>query len=349
MIKIAQRLHPYSHTPGTLCVLPGSCWSVEVFPTRLNFRHLLTGKEITVRLPFTGAVEDFTVEMDLHRGFVWVFGHAAEGYFRYRLSQESGGILLFFERAWETESRLLVTSKEEGRGAILEELLSLGSHKAQDWDLVCRRKQMEEIFPAWLRLGSCVPPQASAPVVGTLRLIRACQERIEKREVEEIIPAFQRAFAGAFSGILTPRLCDTQFQGLIAEEEIPQGVSPLLLLAEGAKAIRSLFFQQRGEEIALLPSLPPQLHSGRMVSILTEGGDRIDMEWSKKMLRRVVWHPLSDRLVTLHLQKSIKSYRIRYAKQGSKVGLKERGRSVKTPHVLELHKGKTLLLDHFES
>ena len=362
MIQIAQRLHPFSHIPGAICPLPKSNWSMQAFPTRLIFRHLITHQEIELGIQCTGPMSDFTLQLDLEKGAVVLFGSPKEGYFRILITREPDGIALFFDRAFSTgvsiltgnqkpvcsvrekEKYLIPLPKEHPEISISKERLSLGMHKSQDWDMVSRRADLKEIFPVWLRLGSAIPEQkVVGESGGTLSLLSECRELLNEKQKEDIFPAFQKLFWAAFSSIMLPRLTDTQFQGLVlSEEPVPENLSPLLLLQEAAVLVRALFYQEAGDEIAFLPCLPPECHAGRFISIAVKGGDEIHMEWSKKLLRRIIWRPASDRKVSLLLQKPIKRFRLQRT-------LKERGKVIDQPHPIELHQGQCYLLDNFET
>ena len=362
MIHIAQRLHPFSHIPGAICPLPKSNWGIQAFPTRLVFRHLITRQEIDLGIQCTGPMSDFTLQLDLEKGAVVLFGSAKEGYFRIFMTREMDGIALFFERAFsagvtlvvgnqkqgcsirEKEKYLIPLPKEHPEISISQERLSLGMHKSQDWDMVARRADLKEIFPVWLRLGNCLPEQkVGGEKAGTLSLLSECKELLKERKIEEIFPAFQKLFWAGFSGIMFPRLTDTQFQGLVlSDAPVSETLSPLLLLQEAAVLIRALFYQERGDEIAFLPCLPPECHAGRFISIAANCRDEIHMEWSKKLLRRIIWRPATDRKVSLLLQKPIKRFRLRRS-------LKERGKIINQPHLIEMQKGQLYLLDNFET
>ena len=361
MIQIAQRLHPFSHIPGAICPLPKSNWSIQAFPTRLVFRHLTKQQEIELNIQCTGPMSDFTLQLDLEKGAVVFFGAPKEGYFRILITREPDGIALFFDRAFssgvsllvgnqkpvcsfrEKEKYLIQLPKEHPEIIISKERLSFGMHKSQDWDMVSRRSDLKEIFPVWLRLGSVIPEQKFKENRGTLLLLDECRKLLNERQKTEIFPAFQKLFWAAFSGIMFPRLRDTQFQGLVlSEEPVPEHLSPLLLLQEAAVLVRALFYQEAGDEIAFLPCLPPECHAGRFISIAVKGGDEIHMEWSKKLLRRIIWRPASDRKVSLLLQKPIRRLRIRSSS-------KERGKVIDKSHPIELQQGESYLFDNFET
>jgi hypothetical protein len=113
MITIAKKLRPFSHMYGAKCLLPGTDTVIEAFPNLLRI-----GKE-EIPLNITSG---FTLQQDLERNCVWVFGKN----FR---------------------------KKIEGNSPKNIETLSLGSHKSQDWDMVLRRMDMVEILPILFNLG----------------------------------------------------------------------------------------------------------------------------------------------------------------------------------------------------
>lgn len=298
-IVIAQRLRPFSHRPGTVCLVPFTFWQVQVFPTLLKFYHLMTGEKKEQRLNWKGPVLDFTVELDLEKGVVWVYGHTEDGYRRHVIELPRENIPQPMER------------------------LSLGMHKALDWELVCRRRDLREIFPLWVRLGQMVPAAE-----GSFQLFRSFDKL-------EVVKAYTKFFMTRFEGLLMPRLEDSDHQGITAEGKVTG--SPLALLIDGARHIRSLFF----DDWSFLPCLPPEFHAGRFVHFRTREGDTIDFEWSKKLLRRVVIHSGISRKISPSFQKSLHSYRLRSS-------LKEKGIRKKVEEPLDLQTGQTLYLDRFE-
>ena len=297
MITIKARLKPFSHLPGTPCMVPGTATCIRAFPTRLLFTDLITGKTWEEPLPWKGPVEEFTVEMDLDRGGAAIFGKTRGGFRRHWIAGEKKR----FEK------------------------LSLGKHTLLDWELVRRKMSIEELAPILFALGQGVPlAECTSPALALLHFT-------DKRE---IVPNLKNFFRVAFSGMLVPRLTDEEFQGIIAEGKTSG--SPLALLRQGYGVLRSLFFEEANREIALLPLLPPEFHAGRLTHLLTTQGDTFALEWSKKILKRVVIEPKVTRPVTLILQKSLSSFR---------VNRKER-HAVKEP--LQLTAGKKIALDRFE-
>ena len=349
-ITIAERLHPFSHKPGMSCVLPKSYWKVEVFPSLLRFQSLLNpNKKIEYVLGIVGPILDFTAEVDLEKGQIRVFGKTQTGYLRYIITKKTDGIALFFEKVPEKMSKeaiLLATSPESDSVVQLTERLSLGAHTSQDMDLIKRRKDLREIFPLWLRLSQLLP-QHSEPIepIGTFRLLLSCQESINRAEKLTILPAFTQLFQTALTGILSPRLIDEEYQGILAIGEIiPNSMTPLPILIEGGRLIRSLFFQESGRHLQFLPCLPPDFTSGRFTGIQTQNQEQISFEWSKHQIKKVIIQTQEASCVTLQFPKMIRSFRLRTSLRES--GVKKKNQDGQFE--LELHSNKTLLLDRFE-
>ncbi len=363
-IEIAKRLRPHSHVPGVRCLLPLSWWSVEVFPTLLRFQSLNDPeKQLQIVLTLAGPIEGFTAEVDLEKGAIRVFGMTQVGYVRYQIRQQSDGIALEFEKLpkgeieclnVETETYHFITEKQSlvlgspersPSPAPTEERLSLGIHKAQDWELIRRRTDLKEIFPIWLRAGGLTPPPSVPPIpTGTLRQLSQCQEAIEKGESQRICPLFLLLFRTAFSGICVPRVQDEDFQGILPFEEIALTVSPLPLLTLGAALIRSLFFEEKASTWKFLPCLPSDFPAGRFVGIVARHGERIQFEWAKHRLRKVVIHTAEERDVVLQFPKSIRSLRLKTARtQKGKILSVSDGYAE-----LHLKAHQVLFLDRFE-
>ncbi len=319
-IQIRERLRPFSHVPGAACLIPGTCSTIEAFPTLLKIdAH-------SIKLNLTGPVSDFTLQQDLERDCVFVFGKAKEGYFRIRIEGNDSGFHVKVEKGPLRSAFIRAEIPFVSKTSI--EKLFFGSHKAQEWDQVQRRCDLKEFLPFLFCLGQKVPFFPPQPLRGTARLLELPAQR---SQLEQALESF---FLAAFAKILVPRLIDDQCQGLAPDE--PAEGNRCFLLQEGAKRIRALFFRQDERRIALLPSLPISLDAGRIVGIQAPGIGEIDIEWSKKLLRRVIIRPSTSGDVILELQRELKTFR---------VGKKDRQRA---NEALLLEAGKTTLLDRFQ-
>ncbi len=320
-IKIVQKLRPFSHTPGASCLIPGSCSVIQAFPTRL----CIDDHEISLSL--TGPVADFTLQQDLERNCVYVFGKAQEGYYRLRISAHDSGFDIQVEKG--PLKSLQISAEVPFVFKPTFERLSLGSHKAQDWDQVQKRCDLKEILPILFCLGQKIPLIPPQPLTGTARLLEVPKERLQ------LAQALTSFFKAAFTQLLVPRLIDDQYQGLVPHE--PARGNPCFLLQEGAKMIRSLFFRQNERRLAFLPQLPIPLDAGRMIGPKASDIGEIALEGTKKSPRRILIRATTSGEVILELPRAIKTFR---------VGKKHRQKATE-PLLLEA--GRTTLLDRFQS
>jgi hypothetical protein len=312
-IAIANRLQPFSHLPGVTTVLPGTAIQVQVFPCLLVFTSLYE-KPISKKVPLhlIGPLEGFTVLNDLEKGEIRVWGKSAQGFVRYRLLTQESTVRLVVDKA--PVAGFMVGDKNlkagEGIGLLVVEAqnikavetLSFGNHKAQDIDLIRRRLDLSEIWPLWFKLGQMVPAFEGA---NPLPLLESCQQ---EQRPEKLHQLWLNAFQAHFHGLLAPRLIDDEHQGLL-DTKVENRVSPLVLLTEGAKLIRSHFVQETGDEIHILPRLLPELHCGRFLDVNIACGT-LDLEWTKKAIRRMIVHTSQDLEISFHF-KHVKQFRLR--------------------------------------
>ncbi len=300
-IIIAQRQRPFSHQPGTKTVLPGSLLPVTVYPCLLE----VNGEQFPITL--TGPVKDFTVMLDLEVGCVKVWGHYQEGFLRYRIHGTlSGRFSIVIEKS--PKEGLFPVNDDQLYVVPAMERLFLGCNKAQDWDMVKRRMDPAEILPFWHRLGQQVPTDSTQ------------------------IPSLVHAFQAHFDGIMAPRNTDTDYQGL----ELVQ--NPGALLSEGCKTIRSLFFKQQGNMMDIIHS---EFHCGRMINISCGPLGMLDMEWTKRSLRRMVFHAATSAEIQFNFPKELKRFRVSLRRNQ-----KGKNFSCGTPIVFEAN--QSYLLDNFE-
>jgi hypothetical protein len=333
-ITIAERLHPFSHTPGVRMLIPCTAIEVQVFPAALIFSDLSGPIPKTIEklsLNVTGIVEKFTALLDLERGEVRVWGEGAAGYFRYALFAHQGSIGIHLEKSSVsfTPSSLvtIVEARERESGSNLARL-SLGNHKAQDWDLVCRRCEMEEIFPIWHHLGQLVNGQQEADYP-------PLKECMKQNKPEEIVAQFRTLFKLGFRGILSPTLEDHLFQGIALPA--PKQGSPLFLLQKGAELIGSLFVDQ----LKILPALPPEFHCGRLLNASCAVG-KVDVEWTKKAIRQMILRSSSSAEVVFQFPSGIRSFRLRQSNS-------DRGQKVQVGVLIRVEPAQQYFFDNFQS
>jgi hypothetical protein len=199
---------------------------------------------------------------------------------------------------------------EPGRKTLVQDLekpfrserLSFGSHKQQDVDAIRRRGDLKEILPLWHKLATYYPSKGEV-LPGSL-LYELCHETDRNRMEERFLNVY---YAG-FSPFFIPRKKDSEHHGFALP---PLGdEDPLLLITEGAKAIRSMIVQEQEHEVRLLPKLPSLFSCGRWVDCPIASGV-ISIEWTKHFLRRVIYTPFETKEIELKFPKEVKQYRVK--------------------------------------
>lgn len=311
-IQITERLRPFSHQPGTYCILPGSSLRFQIFPALLRVYDLsITYPKLLgeIPVPVKGPVQEFTVQLDLERGWILVWGKAEDEFFRYKIQGHEASIYVDVQKglsSWHPQeffNRIPHTFKPLNKA---RERLSLGNHKSQDWEMVSRRADLVEILPLLFALGQHVPDEFHFADEGTASLLLECQ----KASKLTVYQAFLNFFKAGFEGVISPRLTDEQHQGFSLKTSSSPQLSPLVLLSKGAKTIRSLFVHIHAKEITILPKLPPQFHCGRFLDIQCEDLGVLDIEWTKKALRRLFFKATKTEVLHFHFPHEITDFRL---------------------------------------
>ena len=83
-ISIAEKLRPFSHEPGTSCLIPGTTLVMRVYPSCIQVFDLENSPPKLVWETFLdviGPVRDFTVQQDLEKMRVLVWGASSKWFF----------------------------------------------------------------------------------------------------------------------------------------------------------------------------------------------------------------------------------------------------------------------------
>ncbi len=262
-IEIREKITPFSHLSGVECLVPLSDFIVQVYPAMLKLGSL----EFPIAI--TGPVKEFTVQIDLERDCVWIWGKAKEGHYRLKLSASSSGLSLFVDRAPKDGISIggrMIQKKETillSKGGRFTpkapcERLSLGNWKAQDWDLVRRRADLKEIAPLLFLLGQKLP-KVEAPLLSHP----------------------EHFFLAALSGLCAPKPQDAIDQGLP-----PFQGEPAVLIQGAYQTLRSYLI----DGLSILPKIPTDWDAGRVLGLKTEYGT-VDLEWTKGHMRRMIFTP----------------------------------------------------------
>ena len=354
-IDITDPLRAFSHSPGHEAMIPFSYCKVKAFPSALEISSSLSEEKKCFFWNFTGPVIPFTVEQDLERNCLRIYGEAKQGYFRFIIRKEETSILLHVEKTpvegifllnedgafervlFSGEKIHLITDGTSSKGAI-EERLFLGNSKHKDWDLIRKRRDLTEILPLWFALGQMAPafPSEDGPVID---LLSQAEKRVlaKDRSVNEEL---LNLYLAGFSGGLVPRSLDLEFQGILPLSSSID-MSAVTLLKRGATLIRSLFFQEQESSYYILPCLPSQFVSGKMLGIKTENGCKIDLEWTKHKMRRMTVLVEKEGSFQAVFPSEIKECRL-------KMSFKDRGRILKNGEVILVAPGQRLWIDRFQ-
>lgn len=297
------RFRPFSHLPGCRWMLPGTSLVYEVYPS-CTYIFDIDRPEEKEKIVFDheGPLDQFCVLQDLEKGKIIFSGFTKKGFIR---REFSGTVLPDRER------------------------LFLGPDKSQDWQQVARRKNVREIVPFlyWLAQSVALPAgECSGQIEPSL------VHALKAAKRDEVELHLKNLYMAAFGSHLVPRVVDSDQNGYLVP--IYPG-SSLHLLKEIFCIIRSLFIQEEGSSISILPRLPPAFVSGTLANIRTKNGHTISLEWTKGLIRRVLIKAAQDDELSLSFQKQIASFRL------------EKHR-MQPPATLKLTQNKSYLLDNFE-
>lgn len=366
-ITIAQRLKPFSHRPGTSCLIPGTCIVAEIFPALLRFwdisgQHRV--KKSEVQLAIKGPLKEFTVQLDLEKESISVWGNTQLGWIRYRIK---GAINIIFEKkpeqfqinttddfhwkddtlavsyanAYETHaSKSPASEGVKLETQVIKERLFLGTNKHLNWDKVISRLNCAEILPCWFFLAQTITPFYHSRPIGTNELLQKCQNLLQDKP-EIVVENLQSVLSAGFQGILVPQLTDSLYQGILNTFQNPSLESPLYLLSEGAKIIRQLFVKQFPDSLHILPHVPPQFFCGRMTNINCAPYGTLAIEWTKKKLRRMEFYSTYSGSLQLIFPAFLKSYRLRH-------DLKAKGSTINCDTPIQLVEGASYFFDRFQ-
>ena len=318
LIKSAHRLRPYSHRSHTFCLIPGTELGAEICPAFLRVFELASEKIVDERFFSSGLVEAFTVTQNLEKGFVEVSGVTRKGHEHYRLDQAAPN---FF--------------------SISRERLFLGCNKAQDIEHMWRRADLAELMPFWFFLAQSVPKVVCEGTFSTPSLYTEALQIIEERNKEAVYEALLSLAKAGFKSLFFPRLIDDDLQGfelpILGSEE----ASPLAVLQKTYPLLRSCFFQEAKNLFSILPVLPKEFHSGRLIDLHTSAGHTIHLEWTKKSIRRLVIEANKDDYYAFKFHPDIKRFRLTTLQEG------KRSQHVNGAEIA-LQGGTSYLLDCFE-
>lgn len=335
MIEVHERYRPFSHTPGSTCMIPGTPYVLRAFPTRIEIFEGLEKVE-AIDLAITGPTGNFTVILDLEKGAVRVFGHAKEGYYEFCLFlNKEGFVELRLERgvaltySYNSQKGILgrkksivfdlpqVVQKPQNPA----ERLSLGVSKKLDADLVWRRRSLVEMLPVFFRLGQYFTDEGEKE-----------PSFLETRE------DFSHAIDSGFISLFAPAFEGKRFLGVNWPEEkkpLRAAERPFHIY----RSLRNLLVRERPGEILLLPELLKDFICGRLVGAELESA-KIGIEWTKGKLRRATIESKKDEQIAVVCPPWVREYRLR-------AGFKGKSQMCKNGEKFFFQTGHRYILDKF--
>ncbi len=343
-ITIEDRLQAFSHKPGHEVLVPGTYYKLTVYPTCLECMDLCGTKKASFSWDLKGPIYPFTVEQDLEKSCVRIYGQSAQGYFRFLVKAEEGNIVILVEKV-PAEG----TTLEKGKSILIEEVVTkkpfslerlfLGNSKQKDQDCIRTRRDLSEVLPYWFFLGQ-MTPEVKEKEGEMSHLLDLVKLKVEDKEKDVDALLLSTYLAGFCSGFV-PRAQDEEFQGIVPVEK-KKGITALALLSKGALQIRSLFFQEKEGVYHFLPCLPSQFPAGKMVGVKTVDGSTIDIEWTKHQMRRICISIQKVGELNCTFSFGIKRYRIRRS-------LKDKGTTLQVGESFKVRTGDVLWLDRFQT
>lgn len=281
-ISIRVKHRPFSLQPKTSVQLPWSPLAAVCYPTKI-----VVGEQELLLESSGGA---FAVHQDIDRGFIRV----QAGCDSFRLRHEGDELILYDERRAK-EQRFAANAQSFSKREVPR--LSFGIHKKQDVELMRRRNLPEEVLPHLVHLGLQMDE-------GELPLLSDLKQAIETRE--GVYTYLKDVIQFAFEGLFVPKGEDDLHTG-----QMPSVLpcKPYLMLASFARIVLDMFFKEEDGCISLLARNIPEFHCGRIIGMPFALGT-MDIEWTKKKLRRVVVHPKEKGTFSLKLPCGIRRFRM---------------------------------------
>jgi len=344
-ISIFKKQILFSHKVGVCFLIPKTSYSVKIYPTRIELINLEGSEKQIFNWDFEWPVEKFMATLDLEKERVELEGKSEKGFFRFWLFAKEKKILLSLAKGPKEGVAIkpignmlpkdeLTLINDLSICKTTDEKLSFGSHKALDVEKIEERKDLKEIFPLLFSLEQKINIEGKTHREGMAKYLDFPEEKkaLEKRFID--------LFTGGFSSFV-PKLTDSYRGYLSSEVTIDKEASPLILLKETGKMIRSLFFTQEKNHLFLLPKLLQPFTSGRMIGIDCKDVGRVDFEWSERRLRKVIFTPKVTGQIVLHPPKDVQSFRLRCSRE-------DRGKTLNPGDPIDITELKPLFFDRFE-
>lgn len=355
-------LKPYTHSLGKAFILPGSNLQITTYPSKI-FIHLLEEEKkpvAEIELLINGPVINFNWELDFKKKqanlsythenslLTLIFymdidqfcisckrSSTKEVLLRLTTSNVQETVKEFtLEKGKDIKIHLKQAKVYENKG---QPHLFLGSNKAQNLDQMLSREDLKEYLPLFFAYGAAYHN-------GKDKINSYCYNRLEQADKSAFSEAFFQLYKEHFTAHLSPRVKDEDYQAIVpnshAEVEL---TSHMALFSQLYKLIERCFVSyQNGTELTVLPSLPKELASGKLIGLKLAPEISISIEWSKKKLKLLEIFCHENAEFVLRFSKKLKTFRL-YTSS------KKNAQKLSNGDLLKLSKGTRYFFDLFES
>jgi hypothetical protein len=346
-IKIRNDLYPYSLSFNNDILLTNTNYILKVFPALLIFKELSSHLEFKIELDIKGPVKNFQVVQDLKRGYVKVSFLSLDDFISFKiLTLEQASIV--FDKIKSNKLNIKINNKsfiasskeiidlpiKTVSNLLPNEKISFGNHKKQQIDQINQRNDLLEFIPIIFALSQFFEIKKNYDI----SFFKELEKKIDKNQKDNLEEDFLNIKKSYFYDFLAPRNFDFDYQNIFFEDL--QNVDPIFILIEYARLIRKTLIFEDKNNLNILPCLLKDFFCGRMINIHLSFGI-LEIEWSKKLIKKMILKPSIDKNITFNFQKKIKSYRLRCF-------LKEKGEVFENNQKILLEKNKIYYFDRFQ-
>lgn len=354
-IKIEQKLRPFSLMPRVEIPLPCAKLIIRCSPTLIEiFEYKKSRKKLLdIKLLEGVSSESFSVFYDIEKDRVELFSTFGKKLIKLFFYLKGDSLILKLDRGANLDlkveqKKILVKNKEEltllkalkchQKGTL--EILSFGNHKKQEIERIFDRCDETEFLPLWFAMGQYLKRDDIQNYPGSLVFLKDIENAMDDKKHHLIIPLFKKLFKCSFTSMMIPHLEDINHYGYNFETLEKSKVEPLQLFSKCYDILRKCLIFSENQNIYLLNHLPQELHCGRYINI-REKDLHLSLEWSKKEIKKVFVKSLSQQMVCFHLQKAIKTFRLKKDKR-------DPGVLIKNGAKVSLNANEKVYLDRFE-
>ncbi len=365
-IEITTKFKPFSHVPGISIPYPLLQFVFIIYPSKIEIIDHRADQKVLMSLKFKykTACTKFTAFYDLLKHNIEVQCQLEDGFVQFTLAFDPKHKHFTLKLDRYQEEHLSFEVKRPGKINVIRrkitkkkplilfkdidvdppknlEILSLGNHKKQEIERIFSRKDIKEFLPLWFLWGQYSPAlTAKAQKEGNLVFLGQLHERLVKKEHDQISSYLKSIFSSSFAPMMIPYLEDFKHWGFYLPRLTSSRVSPWLILSELYKVIRQFFIDVVDHDVYILPHLPSELHAGKLVKV-KQGNLIFHLEWTKKLIRRMILFASKNAVACLHFQNNVKRFRVRTSRT-------DLGKIYENHCEFEFKKNKNYFFDRFE-